>query len=118
MISGVQSALSGLQAFTTKIEKNANNIANMNTDGFKKDRVLLSAQAPQGVKATVELVDEPGAMVVAEPSDQGEVMTELSNVDLGEEIPDMLLNSHGYAANLKSLRAANDMMQSVLDIKA
>ncbi len=117
MISGVQSALSGLQAFTTKIEKNANNIANMNTDGFKKDRVLLSAQAPQGVKTTVEQVDEPGAMVV-EPSDQGEVMTELSNVDLGEEIPDMLLNSHGYAANLKSLRAADDMMQSVLDIKA
>lgn len=117
MISGVQSALSGLQAFTTKIEKNANNIANMNTDGFKKDRVLLSAQAPQGVKATVEQVDEPGAMVV-EPSDQGEVMTELSNVDLGEEIPDMLLNSHGYAANLKSLRTADDMMQSVLDIKA
>lgn len=90
----------------------------MNTDGFKKDRVLLSAQAPQGVKATVEQVDEPGAMVVAEPSDQGEVMTELSNVDLGEEISDMLLNSHGYAANLKSLRAADDMMQSVLDIKA
>ena len=117
MISGVQSALSGLQAFTTKIEKNANNIANMNTDGFKKDRVLLSAQAPQGVKATVEQVDEPGAMV-AEPSDQGEVMTELSNVDLGEEIPDMLLNSHGYAPNLKSLRAAVDMMQCVLDIKA
>ncbi len=117
MISGVQSALSGMQAFSTKIAKSANNIANMNTDGFKKDRVLLSAQASQGVTATVEQVDEPGAMVAA-PGDQGEAVTELSNVDLVEEIPDMLVSGHGYAANLKSLRVADEMMQSVLDIKA
>jgi len=117
MISGVQSAVSGLQAFSIKIEKSANNIANLNTDGFKKDRVALSAQAPQGVKATVEQVDEPGPLAV-ESGDQGEVVTELSNVDLVEEIPDMLLSGHGYAANLKSLRAADEMIQSVLDIKA
>ena len=34
MIAGIQSALSGLQAVATKIENTANNVTNMNTDGF------------------------------------------------------------------------------------
>jgi flagellar basal-body rod protein FlgC len=117
MIAGIQSASSGLQAFTTKIENNANNVANMNTDGFKKDRVILSAQSPQGVKATMERVDAPGSFV-AELTDQGYEMIEQSNVDLGEEMPEMLLNKHGYTANLKTLQTADQMMQSLLDIKA
>jgi len=117
MLSGIQAALSGLQAFTTKIDNNANNIANMNTNGFKKNRVVLSAQAPQGVKATIERVSTPGASV-AEMTDQGYQMIEQSNVDLGEEMPDMLLNKHGYFANIKTLQATNQMIQSLLDIKA
>jgi flagellar basal body rod protein FlgG len=91
MIDGIQSALSGLQAFTTKIENGANNVANMNTKGFKKDRVVLSTQFPQGVKATVEKVDTP-VPVVAEMTEQGYEMIEQSNVDLSEEMADMLLN--------------------------
>jgi flagellar basal-body rod protein FlgC len=117
MITGIQAALSGLQAFATKIENTANNIANMNTEGFKKDRVVLSAQAPQGVKATIEQLDTPGA-VIAESTDQGVQMIEQSNVDLSEEMPEMLLDEYGYTANLKTLQTADQMMQSLLDIKA
>jgi len=117
MITGIQSALSGLQAFTKKIENNANNVANMNTEGFKKSRVLLAAQPPQGVRATVEQVDLSGP-VVAELADNGIEMIEQSNVDLGEELPEMMLNTHGYTANLKTLQVADQMLQSMLDIKA
>lgn len=117
MIAGIQAALSGVQAFTTKIENNAHNVANLNTEGFKKDRVVLSAQVPQGVKAAVEQVDTPGSFI-AEQTDQGIEMIEQSNVDLGEEMPDMLINTQGYKANLKTLQAADEMMQTVLDIKA
>ena len=116
MIAGIQSALSSLQAFATKTENNANNIANMNTGGFKKDRVVLSALSPQGVKATLEQ-GALGASVV-ESTDEGSNMIEQSNVDLGQEIPEMLLNKIGYTANLKTLQTADQMMQSVLDIKA
>ena len=38
MISAYQTALSGLQAFSTKLQSNGNNIANANTDGFKRIR--------------------------------------------------------------------------------
>ena len=117
MIAGIESALSGLRAFTTKIEKNANNIANMNTDGFKGDRVLLSSQSPQGVKATVVQGDTSGPMVPASIDGAG-AMTEQSNVDLVEELTDMIANTHGFSANLKTLQATDQMTKSVLDIKA
>lgn len=117
MIAGIQLALSGLQAFATKIENNTNSIAKMNTEGFEKDRVVLSAQSPQGVKATVEQVDTLG-LLAAEVTDQCYEIIEQSNVDLGEDIPDMMLNKRGYSANLKTLQTADQMMQSVLDIKA
>lgn len=117
MIDGIQSALSGLQAFTKKTENNANNVANMNSDGFKKNRVVLSAQYPQGVKATIERVGTPGPFV-AEVTDQGYEMIEQSNVDLGEEMPGILLNKHGYTSNIRTLQVADQMMQNLLDIKA
>jgi len=117
MIAGTQSAVGGLQAFTTKIETNANNVANLNTEGFKKDRVVLSAQIPQGVRAGVEKVDTPGAFI-AEQTDQGMEMIEQSNVDLSEEFSDLMRAAHGCKANLKTLQAVDEMIQTVLDIKA
>jgi len=82
MISGIQSALSGLQAYSLATEATANNIANVNTNGFKKDRVTLSAQSPQGVSATVvDKVDTPGDYAV-ESTSQGDQMVEQSNVDI------------------------------------
>ena len=116
-MTGIQTAVSGLQAYTTKIANNANNIANVNTESFKRDRVALSAQAPRGVKADVEQVNAPGPMV-AEQSDQGLVMVEQSNVDLGEEFVDLMINAHGFKANLKTVQTADVLMQAVLDIKA
>lgn len=117
MIAGTPSSLSALQAFSTKIGTAAHNIANMNTDGFKKSRVLLSEQVPQGVGATVEQVDlsAPGAGGAVE---QDLALTSPADVDLSEEIPEMMTSVHGYKANLKTLQAADQMLATLLDIKA
>lgn len=117
MMNGVHAALSGLQALTTRIEKNANNVANMQTQEFKKDRVVLSERYPQGVEATVEKVTSPGSYV-AEMTERGYDVVEQSNVDLVEEIPELLLNKNGFSANLKTLETADQMTRSLLDIKA
>ncbi|ADW18749.1 protein of unknown function DUF1078 domain protein [Desulfobulbus propionicus DSM 2032] len=117
MISGIQSALSGAQAFSAKIESNAHNIANLNTEGYRKSRVVLSAGVAQSVQATVGRVDAPGP-VVNEETAQGYAVRELSNVDLGEEIPDLMRNTHGYAANLRTVQVSDNMLQTLLDIKA
>lgn len=117
MIAGMNAALSGLQAVGTRVNNSANNIANMNTDGFKKGRVVLSEQVPQGVRADVEKVESPGA-VVPEITAQGYEMVEQSNVELTEEIPEMIMNRHSYGANLKTIQTSDEMLADLLDITA
>jgi flagellar hook protein FlgE len=117
MIPAVNSALSGLQAFGTKMASNANNVANASSEGYKKTRVTLSDQAPQGVKASVETINSPGTTVFEE-TNNGSELIELSNVDLGEELPESQINARFYQANLKTLQVADEMTKNLLDIKA
>jgi len=85
MINGISAALSGLTSLQKKNESIANNTANVNTDGYKKTRVTLQEELPQGVSTNVSQIDTPGPMAL-ERTTEGEVMVEQSNVDLGEEI--------------------------------
>ena len=116
MIPAMQSALSGLSAYSAKINSNADNIANINTEGFKKSRVVLSAAAAQGVQAQTERVETPGPMIYEETS-KGMELVEQSNVDIGEELPAMSLNAHLYKANLKTLQVADEMLGTLLKTK-
>lgn len=117
MISAYQSALSGLRAFETRLHSNANNVANISTENFKKTRVLLSDVQPQGVKIDVEKVNTPGAAFYEE-TNNGLELVELSNVDLGQELPEMGLNTTFYKANLKTIQATDEMFGSLLNVKA
>jgi flagellar basal-body rod protein FlgC len=117
MILASQAALSGLQAFTAKIQSNANNIANANTNGFKKTMVTNSSISPQGVKAQVNRLTAPGPTVYQE-TDTGMEPVELSNVDLAKEFVDLNLNSTMYKANLKTLESVNDMTGMLLKLKS
>lgn len=49
MVSGIYSALSGLFSIGKKVESTANNVANVNTPGFKSSRVSLASELPQSV---------------------------------------------------------------------
>jgi flagellar hook protein FlgE len=117
MISAYSSALTALQAFGTKIQSSANNIANANTDGFKKTRVTMAELQPQGVRADVDQVTTAGTSVFQETSG-GPDLVELSNVELSSEIPEMNLSSQFYKANLKTIETVNDMTGSLLDIQS
>ncbi len=117
MVGGIRSALSGLGAAGGQMANTANNVANINSEGFKKGRVLQAEQRPQGVSTVVEKVETPGAYVVEDTS-QGQALFEKSNVDLTEEMPQMMVNQHSYNANLKTLQVADEMTASLLDIKA
>lgn len=117
MISAYQSALTGLQAFGTKLQSNGNNIANANTDGFKKTMVTNAGVNPQGVKAQVNKVADPGPSVFQETTN-GMELVELSNVDPARELVDMNLNSTMYKANLKTIETVNDMTGALLNLKS
>ncbi len=117
MISAYQAALSGLQAFSTRLQSDGNNIANANTNGFKKTMVTNTSISPQGVKAQVTTVSNPGPQVFLETS-AGMKQVELSNVDPAKELVDMNLNSMMYKANLKTIETVDDMTGTLLKIKS
>lgn len=117
MIPALQSALSGLSAFGTRLNSNGNNIANANTEEFKRSRITLSNQQPYGVRTQVEKVNTPGPMHY-EQTNQGMELIEQSNVEIGEELPDMNLNARLYQANLKTVQTVDEMLGSLLKVKA
>ena len=116
MLSGISLGLSALKAIQTRTQSTANNTANVNTDGFKKTRVTMVEAVPQGVTTNVQRMDTPGPMVY-EPTQEGEVLVEKSNVDLTEELPQMLIDRRAFQANIKTIQAQDEMLGSLLDIK-
>ena len=115
MISSINSSLSGLSAFTKKTRVISNNIANVNTDGFKKSRATFNEGANGGVDVVVTRIDTPGPPN-PDVKDYPNLEPELSNVDLTEEIPQMMLTQRGYGANLKTLKIQDEMIGALLDI--
>lgn len=117
MISGLNSALSALQGLSTKLNSTANNVANIETDGFKKTRVTLEEGGNAGgITARVEQVATPGPQVL-ESTPAGTTLVEKSNVELTEEIPTLMMVKNSYKANLKVVQATDEMLGSLLDIK-
>ncbi len=116
MISGINASLSGLHAYGIRMQNNSHNVANLNTDGFKKGRVLLLEQSPQGVRAVPEQAG-PGRDVSVTGIHEGVKPVEPSSVELGREMVDMIENQYGFMGNIKVLQAVDEMAGSLLDIK-
>ena len=107
-------ALTALRAFEIKMDVNANNIANVETDGFKKSRVNMKENAQGGVQATTEQINLPGISLGTNEKTGAE--RESSNVNGAEEFVDQMVTQYGYEANVLTVRTAHSMEQSLLDI--
>lgn len=115
MIPAVNSTVSALQAFKTKMNVTSDNVANVNTDGFKKAKATLKEGHHGDVLVDVKRVDTPGYRY-QELEDDGMVEKETSNVDLAEEFPEMMVTQHAYEANMKVLQTQDKMLGTTLDI--
>ena len=93
----------------------SNNIANVNTDGYKKRRASFSEGSNGTVEVTVARIDTPGPPNV-DAKDYPNLKEEMSNVDLTEEIPQMMITQRGYEANLKTLKIQDEMIGALLDV--
>jgi len=91
-------ANSALQAFSKSQQVTANNIANVNTDGFTVSQTTFQEQASGGVTASV-----------AQSQD---------SVDISREATNLIANSHGFKSSIKALHTADDMTKELLSIKA
>ena len=115
MISAVNSTLSALQAFKTRMGVTANNVANVNTEEFKKSRANLEEGTNGDVRVNISRIDTPGHPYQEFVGDQL-VEKESSNVELDEELPNMMVTHRSYEANLKVLQSRDRMLGTVLDI--
>ena len=114
MTAVLNTALSALDAYGKKLDVTANNIANLNSDGFRKSRAIFEEADPSGVIVSISRVNTPGAPIPAE--DGAGKPRESSNVDLAGEIVDLKTTKHGYQANLKVVKAEDEMLGSLFDI--
>jgi len=117
VISTLSSALSALSAFSNQAQVIANNVANVNTDGFKKSRAEFKSNPDGGVSVSISKVDTPGALM-AQQTENGLEMKESSNVDLAEEFVQMITNERAFEANVKTLQAEDEKMGHLLDVIA
>jgi flagellar basal-body rod protein FlgC len=102
----LSSAVSGLVASSARITASAENIANVNTDGYLAHDTQNNS--PSGLVSGKAFV--PAAVQVA--------AIEPSNVSIGKEFIDMMAAKAAYKANAAVIRTAEDMLEDSLDIKA
>ena len=143
-ISALSIASSALTAFGDGMNVHAHNVANINTDAFKPQVATYSSGVEdQGVRLNVYTPEREAslndavnaanagytnmgftidreasandAINAAGPSYSGMVIP--SNTDLGVEFTHMITTQYAHAANATTVRTADDMMGTLLDMK-
>lgn len=108
------SAASALVAGGRWLDNSARNLANAQTDGYKRLRTDLVETPPRGVAAATSRDDTPGPVAV----DARGSARELSNVDTATEMVDLAVASLYFSANVKALKAEDETARAALDIMA
>jgi flagellar hook protein FlgE len=117
MLPSLNAAISALQAFGHKMSITAGNIANVTTDGYKKSRAVLE-EGPNGEVEVREQRIETPAMPLDPPDASHPKAPERSNVALEEEMPDLITTVYGFRANVKTVKAQDEMLGRLLDTLA
>ena len=98
--------LSALQAASIGSAVRANNIANVNTDGYQAKRVNLEDQGVGGVR------------VASLTTNLDPTVPNGSNVELAQEFTQNIIDVGSYRAGLAILKTADELLGQALDLKA
>lgn len=99
----ISNNISSIQAHQTMMNTNANNVANVNTDGFRPSDTRMS-DGGNSVTAYNRKADDTGSLN--------------SQTDLAKELPDQMIVQGVTSANVSAIKAQDEMFGSLLDIKA
>lgn len=108
-------ALTALAAFDKKLDVSAGNVANVETNNYKKSRVELQENAGGGVKVTISRDNTPG--IAIDPNQQTGEPQQTSNVSMEEEIADQIVTRYSFEANTLTIKTAEEMQKDLLDIR-
>lgn len=99
----ISNNVSSMQAHQTMMNVNANNVANVNSDGFIPKDARASGSL-NSVSANIRSADEN--------------WSKKSQTDLSKEIPEQITISNATVANVSAIKTQDEMLGSLLDIKA
>jgi len=86
------------------MNNNSNNIANLNTDGFIPQNTVIKESGGNSTQAVTSRADD--------------TKSEKSQTNLTKEITDQISIEKVTEANVNAIRTQNQMLGSLLDIKA
>jgi flagellar basal-body rod protein FlgC len=116
MPTSLNSSLNALHSLFTKFSAGADNIANLNTDGYKRTRVDIREDSLGNPAAVVSIDNRPGPTRL-EPGQDGELEeVEMSNVDLASELVANMVTENTIRANLKSAATQDEILGETIDI--
>jgi len=98
------SSISSMNAHSTWMDVNANNVANVNTDKFKS----VDTKLEEGQKNNPKVVLREGA----------ENPTGRSGTDLTKEITDQIPIEKGFGVNASVVRTKDEMLGTLMDMKS
>lgn len=95
--TSMSTVLSGLSAANERLRASANNIANLNTEGYRRERVESQTTEDGGVSTQVTKLPEPGA-------------------DLATDVVEQQAATYTFIANMKVLQTQVRAEGAMLDI--
>jgi flagellar hook protein FlgE len=99
----ISNNISSIQAHQTMMNRSASNVANVNTDGF----------IPTDTK-----IDNTNKSITANLSKTTDTGSTKSQTDLAKEIPSQIIAQDTVALNASLIKTQDDILGSLLDIKA
>jgi len=112
----IGTSLSALNAFTSKMNVTAQNMANVSTDGYKSSSVTIESGQGQTVRANVTKDNSSGPMIPNNSAENG--VEEMSNVDMVKEMLQLIPTQRAYDANLKVIQTNLEMRGSLINMAA
>ena len=106
-------ALSAMSFASTRLARSAHNVANVNTNGFEASRAVAREVPNGGVAQAVQ-----STYTASGGFARGAEEVLGSSTDLVSETVEQLSAVHQFKAAIKLLETDQEMMKSVLDIRA
>jgi flagellar basal-body rod protein FlgC len=127
-IGALYPAVTALAAFGTGMQSTAHNLANVLTNNFKAGRVTYSdlpeqsgvrAEGPTKLNVQGPLVPYGPGLPPLENADPSipKGFVEGSTTDVATEMVNLIITSRSYQANTKTIRTADEMLGTVINLK-
>jgi flagellar basal-body rod protein FlgC len=130
MVSAISTALSGYNAAITRLDVSASNIANQSStqsidlngetvaSPYVPQQVVQSSNASGGVSTSTTPVSPASVRIYAPsiPGANAQGIVQMPNVDLVQQLVNTNIASYDARANLKLIKAQDEMMKQALNI--